>query len=396
MTKKKFKVDTLLCFDEEPNQHGAVVPPIFQNSLFTFENWDAIDEAFDHKDEAFLYSRLLNPTVKIAEDKIAQICNGEKAKLCASGIAAVTSAILHCVNAGDHIVTIKNIYGPTNNFIDRYLKSKFNIDSTYVDGRNTLKFEQAIQPNTTLIYLESPASLTLELQDLQAVAKLAKRKNIKTIIDNTWATPIFQKPLELGIDLEVHSVSKYLCGHSDVIAGVIVGSAELINSIILSEHELLGAKMAPFEGWLILRSLRTLTIRMKAHMNSALKIAKFLEEQPQIGNVNYPGLESFPQYALGKQQMTGYSGLLSFQLNTKDIYKIKAFVDSLKLFKLGVSWGGHDSLIYAPVISYLKELSPDKFEAMGIDASLLRISVGLEHVDDLIEDLDSALTTIRI
>ncbi len=394
MDKKNLKDESILNHDDYKDQHGAVVPPLYQNSLFTFDSWDSIDQAFDHKTEAFIYSRILNPTVKVAEDKIAALCRGEKAKLCASGIAAITSAILHCVRAGDHIVTIKNIYGPTNKFINSYLKTKFNISSTFVDGRDVAEFENAIQENTTLIYLESPASLTMELQDLKAIAQLAQSRNIKTVIDNTWASPIFQKPLTMGIDIEVHSASKYLGGHSDVVAGVIISNKEILDSILMAEHELLGAKMAPFEGWLILRSLRTLPIRMRALMDNTMAVAKFLENDERVGKVNYPGLESFEQYDLGQNQMTGYGCLLSFELLTKDIEKIKQFVDSLQLFSLGVSWGGHDSLVYAPIISYLKELSPEQFDAMGINASLIRISVGLEHTDDLVADLHQALSRI--
>jgi len=383
---------TILNHDNYKDEHGAVVPPLYQNSLFTFKNWDAIDKAFDDKSENFLYSRLLNPTVKVAEEKIAKLCRGEKAKLCASGIAAVTSAILHCVKAGDHIVTVKNIYGPTNTFINNYLKNKFNITATFVDGKNVEDIENAIQDNTSLIFLESPGSLTFELQNLSAIAAIAKSRNIKTAIDNTWSSPLFQKPLEVGIDIEIHSVSKYICGHSDVVAGVVVGSKEIIDQIILAEHELLGAKMAPFEGWLITRSLRTLAIRMKAHQENAFHVAEFLEAHPMVKKVFWPGLKSFDQYELAQQQMTGYSGLMSLELATKDISKIKAFVDGLKLFKLGVSWGGHDSLVYAPVISYLKELSPDQFAAVGINESIIRISVGLEDKEDLVKDLDNALS----
>jgi len=386
----KYKDETMLTHDSNEDAFGAVVPPIYQNSLFTFDSWESIDEAFDNKSKAFIYSRLLNPTVKIAEEKIASLCRGEKAKLCASGIAAVSSAILHCVNAGDHIITVNNIYGPSTNFISKYLCKKFNIESTFVDGTQVENFVKAIKENTRLIYLESPSSLTYELQDLEAVAKLAKAHNITTVIDNTWASPIFQKPLTYGIDIEVHSVSKYLCGHSDVVAGVIISSEKIMDEIILSEHELLGAKMAPFEAWLILRSLRTLPIRMKAHMESAMKIFKYLSSHPKVRKVYYPGDTNSDQYALGKKQMSGYSGLLSFELDTDDINEIKNFVNNLKLFKLGVSWGGHDSLVYAPVISYLKELSPDKFSAMGIKTSLIRISVGLENTDDLIDDLNAA------
>ncbi len=393
-SKKSLRDESILNYDNYEDQHGAVVPPLYQNSLFTFKGWDDIDKAFDHKTEAYIYSRLMNPTVKVAEEKIAAICRGEKAKLCASGIAAVTSAILHCVRAGDHIITIKNIYGPTNRFISSYLKEKFDISSTYVDGRDVAEFESAIKENTTLIYLESPASLTMELQDIEAITTLARAKNIKTVIDNTWASPIYQKPLTMGVDLDVHTKNKKKVGHSDVVAGVIVGSQSIVDAIITAEHELLGAKMAPFEGWLILRSLRTLSIRMRALMENTTAVAEFLESDSRVVKVNYPGLKSFEQYELGQKQMTGYGCLLSFELATKEIPMIKNFIETLELFSLGVSWGGHDSLVYAPVISYLKELTFDKFEAMGINASLIRISVGLEHKEDLIDDLRNALGQI--
>lgn len=392
--KKKHKDETILNHDDFQDRHGAVVPPIYQNSLFTFEKWDDIDEAFNHKAEAFIYSRIMNPTVAIAEAKIAALCRAEKAKLCASGIAAVSSAILSCVNAGDHIIVVKDVYGPTNNFINRYLGQKFNIESSFIDGSEISNFENAIRSNTKLIYLESPSSLKFTLQDLGAVALLAKSKGIYTVIDNTWATPLFQKPLSLGIDLEVHSVSKYLCGHSDVVAGVVAGSQKLVDRIILAEHELLGAKMAPFEGWLILRSLRTLHLRMRAHMANTSALCDYLSHHQKVAKVYYPGLESHPQHTLAKKQMTGFSGLFSFELKTKEIDKVKTFVNTLSIFKLGVSWGGHDSLVYAPVISYLKELPKDKFEAMGIHPGLIRLSVGLEHIEDLVEDLDQALNLI--
>lgn len=388
------KDETIMSYDDKKDKYGAVVPPIYQNSLFTFDSWADIDDAFNNKQEAYIYSRIMNPTVRIAEDKIAALCKGEKAKLCASGIAAVTSAILHCVKANDHIVTIKNIYGPTKTFIGNYLKNKFNITSTFVDGTDVENVFAAIQSNTTLIYLESPASLTFELQDLKTISKYAKEKGIKTVIDNTWASPVFQKPLELGVDIEVHSVSKYICGHSDVVAGVIVSNKDTLDAIIGNEHELLGAKMAPFEGWLILRSLRTLILRMKQHESNAKTIAEYLENHKKVSHVYYPGLESFPQYKLGSNQMSGYSGLLSFNLATDDIEKIKQFIEGLKYFKLGVSWGGHDSLVYAPIISYIKELSPEQFQEMNINPGTIRISVGLENKDDLINDLEQNLGLI--
>jgi cystathionine beta-lyase/cystathionine gamma-synthase len=287
------------------------------------------------------------------------------------------------------------MYGPANNLLKNYLSKKMNIATTYVAGTSASDFENAIQPNTRVIYLESPSSAIFSLQNIAEVVALAKTHDIKTIIDNTWATPIFQKPLILGVDLELHSCSKYLGGHSDLVGGVLIGKEIDLLSIFHNEYELLGAKTAPMEAWLLLRSLRTLTIRLEKHQNNALMVASFLEQHSAVRLVNYPGLESFAQYELGKHQMTGYTGLLSFQLDTEDLVKIKQFVNSLKLFQIGVSWGGHESLVYVPAISYLKELSPDQFKKMGISLGDVRISVGLEDAEDLIDDLQNALNTFE-
>lgn len=394
--KGPFEISTQLCHDDDTyfDHHGAIVPPIYQNSLFAFESWDAIDQAFADPPKSYIYSRVLNPTAQLAEEKIAALCHGEKAKLYASGMGAISAAILYCVNHGDHIVTIKNLYAPANNFISQFLAQKCGITVSYVSGENVQEFEDAITDQTTLFYLESPASITFQLQDIRSVAALAKKHGIKTIIDNTWSSPLFQKPLDLGVDIEVHSVSKYICGHSDVVAGVLVGSAEDLDAMQMHEHALLGAKIAPIEAWLILRSLRTLTLRMKMHQESTMSLAMYLENHTAVEKVNFPGLPSFPQYTLGKQQMSGYGGLLSFELKTKDFEKIKAFVNSLTLFKLGVSWGGHESLVYAPLISYSRELTTEQFNAMDIIPGLIRISVGLKDVKDLKADLDIAFSTI--
>jgi cystathionine beta-lyase/cystathionine gamma-synthase len=389
-----FFPETTLCHDPERKYEGAVVPPIFQNSLFTFPDWDAIDKAFDARQENYIYSRGKNPTVAFAERKLAEIAHADRAMLFTSGMAAISAALLYCVKPNSHIITVKNVYGPTSNFMANYLKEKLNVETTYISGENVNEFRENIRKNTSLIYLESPSSAVFSLQDLEAVALIAKENNIKTICDNTWATPLFQHPLDLGIDFEVHSVSKYLGGHSDLVAGAIMGRKQDMEALFEREYEWLGGKISPFEAWLLIRSLRTLPIRMQRHQENAMKVAQFLEEHPQIERVRYPGLPSFPQYQLGKKQMSGYSGLLSFQLKTNDLDKIKAFYNALKMFHKGVSWGGFESLAYAPAISYLKELSPKQFADMGISLGDIRISVGLENAADLIADLEEALKKI--
>lgn len=393
----KNNLETILAhYGEERDKHnGAIVPPIYQNTLFAFESWDHIDEAFSDPINNNIYTRGNNPSVSIVEKKLAKIASGEKARLFSSGMAAISSAIMSCVKANCHVITLRNIYGPAMNFLDNYLRDKFNIDVTFVSGESVEEIENAIKENTTLIYLESPSSAIFSMQNLKAIADLAKKHNIKTIVDNTWATPIFQKPLELGIDLEVHSCSKYLGGHSDIIAGVIIGSAKDIDRIYQNEFLLFGAKMAPFEAWLLMRSLRTLPMRMEKHQSNALKVANFLENHPKIKSVNYPGLKSHPQFELGKEQMKGYSGLMSFVIDSEELADIKNFVNALEHFSIGVSWGGHESLIHAPAISYLKEMSPEQFKSTGLSLGVMRVSIGLEHVDDLIEDLATALNNIK-
>ena len=397
MNKKQANIETDLShYGEDRKAYaGAVVPPIFQTSLFTYESWEAISEAFDQRTESNIYSRGNNPTVSIAQEKIAQLAGGEKALLFGSGMAAISAAILHCLSPTGHIIVIKNLYGPANNFIFSYLKNKMGVSVTFVSGRELAEFETAIQANTQLIYLESPSSGVFSLQDISAIAKLAKKNGIKTMIDNSWATPYFQQPLKMGIDLEVHSCSKYIGGHSDIVAGVIIGKAVLIDTIFRTEYEWIGGRIAPMDAWLIIRSLRTLPIRMKAHQQNGMAVAAFLENHPKIAKVNYPGLKSSEQYELGKQQMSGYSGLLSFRLKTPNLVQVKRFFNGLKIFKIGVSWGGHESLIYALAISYVKELTKEQFAATGLAYGDMRISVGLEHVEDLIGDLEQALDLIE-
>lgn len=396
MNKKEQKIETHLSHfgENRASYKGAVVPPLFQNSLFTYESWDAISDAFDDRNNSFIYSRGNNPTVNVAQEKIAKLAGGERALLFASGMAAISAAVLHCLEKDGHVIAVKNIYGPANNLFYSYLKKKLGISITFVSGKEVSEFEDAIQPNTNLFYLESPSSGVFSLQDIKGITVLAKKRGIKTVIDNSWATPYFQKPLLMGVDLEIHSCSKYIGGHSDVVAGVVIGSEEIIGQIFSKEYEWIGGRIAPMEAWLITRSLRTLPLRMKAHESNAMVIAEFLENHPKVEKVNYPGLRSYEQYELGQQQMSGYTGLLSFRLKTTELEKVKLFFNGLEIFKIGVSWGGHESLIYALAISYIKEMTPEQFAATGLVYGDMRISVGLEHVEDLKRDLEQALDLI--
>ncbi|MEM1436448.1 MAG: PLP-dependent aspartate aminotransferase family protein [Pseudomonadota bacterium] len=380
--------------DHRDRVHGAVIPPLYQNSTFTFESWDALDAAFDDRTGTPVYSRQLNPTVRAAEAQLAALAGADRARLFASGMGAISAAIMGCINAGDHIITIRNVYGPAATLLGTYLPAKMGVTTQFVAGDDLAELAAAITPRTRLIYLESPSSARFGLQDFSAIAALAQPRGIRLIADNTWATPLYQNTRAFGIDLEVHSVSKYLGGHSDLVAGAVLGSAELVEKIATTEAELLGAKMAPFEAWLLQRSLRTLPARMVLHQQNGLEVARFLEAHPAVARVRHPGLASHPQHELARQQMSGSSSLFSFTLATRDIEAIKRCYDAVQLFRRGVSWGGHESLIYAPLISTLKEQPPERIEAMGIAPGDMRLSVGLEHSDDLIRDLEQALAQL--
>lgn len=373
---------------------GAVIPPIFQNSLFVYPTFEKFSNALKKETQNYIYTRGNNPTVEIAEQKIAKLEKGESAKCFGSGMAAISSAILSSIKAGDHIISIKNIYGSSYRFLSSYLP-RFNVKTTFISGLSIEELRRTIRQNTKIIYLESPTTFTFQLQDLGEIAKLAKQRKIVTIIDNTWATPCFQNPLEMGIDFVIHSCSKYLAGHSDIVAGVIVGKKDRIDQISQSEYSLLGEILHPFDAWLLIRGLRTLSLRMERHFDSALKIANFLENHPKVLKVNYPLLPSYPQYQLVKKQLKGGSGLLSLELKTDNPEGIKKFVNSLKIFRLGVSWGGYESLVL-PIAALGKDEKTEKMQReLGLSSYLIRLSVGLEDVKDLVFDLEQALSQVN-
>lgn len=375
--------------EDRKKNHGAVVAPIYQNSLFTFESADAIDDAFSKFETAYIYTRGNNPTVTLLEEKVAALEHGEACKFFASGMSAISAAIFSFVEACDHVICIDSVYGPTSNFISEYLSKKFKIQVTYVKGDDLEEIKSATQSNTKLIYLESPSSGIYACQDLKLIADYAKSKGIHTIIDNTWASPMFQNPLDFGIDVVVHSASKYLSGHSDVVAGCVVASKAIITKIFKEEHQFIGGKIAPFEAWLITRGLRTLPIRMERHEKSTEKVIAFLKTHKKVTSILYPNNNPIAQ-----KQMRGYGGLFSIVLDT-DGQGARDFIDRLKLFCIGVSWGGFESLAYAPIISLSKEMSKEKLEASGIHPGLIRLYIGLEDAEDLIADLKSALDMIN-
>jgi cystathionine beta-lyase len=367
--------------EETPFPYGSVTPPIVQTTLFTAPSLRLRNAQGGLNEAGYVYTRESNPTVRLAEQKLAALEQTEDALCFASGMAAIASAILTFTRTGDHVVCVESAYPPTRTLLESWL-TRYGVQATFVAGKCTDEFERALQPNTRMIYLESPASMVFHLQDLSAVSALARERGILTLCDNSWATPIYQNPHALGVDLVLHSASKYLGGHSDLLAGVVAGRREHIEQV-RQTRSLLGGVLEPFGAWLLLRGLRTLPVRMARAHASGLQVAEWLEQQPQVARVNHPGLPSHPQHALARQQMRGYGSLFSFETRPIRAEQAYAFADRLRLFRFGCSWGGYESLL-------LGWAQADTEPAPW----LFRIYIGLENPDDLIRDLQGALPAL--
>ena len=368
---------------------NAIAPPIIQTSNFAFDKVDDLRKAFEDESSAYLYSRGINPTVDILRKKLAALDGAEDCLVFNSGAAAIFASVLANVKAGDNIVSVDKPYTWAQKMFNDILP-RFNVTTTYIDGRNIENFERAILPNTTLIYLESPNSWDFALQDLKAVADLAKSESITTICDNSNCSPIYQKPIEFGIDMVLQSATKYIGGHSDTVAGVLSGSKEMIGKIFNSEYMNIGSGIQPFNAWLLIRGLRTLPMRLERITNSTQKVVSFLKQHPKVEQVIFSFDESFPQYELAKQQMKGACGLLSFIIKATDINQIEKFCESLQHILMAVSWGGHESLVIPKCASIKRE----EFDAGNKEHRMLRLYVGLEEPDYLIKDLQQALEKI--
>lgn len=361
--------------DDYDRYLGAIVPPLFQNTLFT------------RKREAhgYSYSRINNPTIEILEKKLAALEHAPAARVFSSGMAAITATLSSLLQAGDHVLVLRSAYYPVIGFLDTEMK-KYGVEATYLEHFTPEEIERNLRPNTKLFYLESPSSNIFRVLPLRDIAACAHACKAVTVIDNTWATPLYQKPLELGIDYSIHSATKYLGGHSDVLGGVVLGSEERMDALRNGQRASWGACMDPFAAWLLIRSLRTLEVRMAKHSASADKIAHFLESHPRVKKVYYPGLMKDEGHAEAEKQMTGYSGLMSF-VPDGDREAIQIMVKALDVFEEGPSWGGFESVVNTPGLGANLQL----LEFQGIPQGLVRISVGLEDADTLIADLGQAL-----
>ena len=367
---------------------GSVVLPIYTTSTFAFKDADQGAARFAGTEEGYIYTRLGNPTVKALEKNVADLENGEAARACASGMAAITTAVLTAVKKNDHVVSTDCVYGGTIKlFLD--ILSKFGVDFTLVDTSNTENIKSALRENTRLIYLETPTNPTLKLTDIREVAKIAEERNVVTMVDNTFMSPYFQRPIELGADVSLHSLTKYLGGHSDLVGGIIVGSAAFIKSVdpVLKNT---GPTLGPFEAWLTLRGIKTLPLRMQKHNENALKIAEFLESHPKIERVYYPGLKSHPQHELAKRQMSGFGGVICFEVKG-GLETGKRLMNSVKLCTLAVSLGAVETLIEHPASMTHAIVPKDERKKAGITDNLVRLSVGIEDGEDVAQDLEEAL-----
>lgn len=378
--------DVALCLAAEMAGTSApqpTAPPIVQTSLFTFPTFDSLVDGLAAEHRTHVYTRGQNPTVEAVEEKLAALERGEACKCFASGMAAISAVMLGTLRAGDHVVFVNQVYGPTLQLAAHL--GRFGVDHDVVLDGTVAAVERALRPNTRLLWVESPGTMLFRLLDLPALAGLARARGILTCIDNSWATPLFQKPLTLGIDIVVHSGTKYLGGHSDLIAGAVISSAERMQELFYRAFLLNGGILAPFDAWLLLRGLRTLPTRMRQHQDDGLRVAEFLSDHPAVRRVHHPALAA--ERDLAGHQLRGYSGLFSFELTRGDFETVRRVLNTLRTFRLGVSWGGYESLAISPE----RGNNAVQLEAQGIPRGLVRLSIGLEGADILIDDLAAAL-----
>ncbi|MEE9400653.1 MAG: PLP-dependent aspartate aminotransferase family protein [Dehalococcoidia bacterium] len=366
---------------ERPDRtFGAVSVPIYQTSTFVFEDVG--------KTRGYDYSRTSNPTRKVLEDTVAQLEGGKAGFAFATGMAA-EATVIHLLKPGDHIVSGDDVYGGTYRLFQNVMQD-FGLEFTFVRMDNRARIEDAIRPNTRMLWLETPSNPLLNIVDVEMVVDIARRHDILTVADNTFATPYFLRPIEYGVDLVVHSTTKYLNGHCDVVGGAVVTTTDKLTERIQFLLNAMGTCASPFDCWLVLRGIETLAVRMKQHEENALAVANYLKEHPLVKRVFYPGLDSHPGYEIAKRQMKGFGGVVSFEARGS-IESVNTFLRRLKVFSLAESLGGVASLAEHPATMSHASMPKDYREKVGITAELVRLSVGLENVDDLIDDLRQAL-----
>lgn len=372
--------------DDGPRDDFGAAPastPVVHTSLFAFPTFGALTDAMRAEHKHHVYSRGQNPTVEVAERKLAMLERGDACKCFASGMAAISAVLLGVLRTGDHVLFVNQTYGPTLQLAVQL--RRFGIEHDAVLDTDVASIERAIVPSTRLIWLESPGTMLFRMLDLAAVAGLARARGILTCIDNTWATPLLQKPIEHGIDFVVHTATKYLGGHSDLVAGALIGPAAQMEEIFYRAYMLQGGILSPFDAWLLLRGLRTLPVRLAQHEADGLRVAEFLRGHPAVTRVYHPAFDADP--ALVRKQLRGYSGVLSFELKEDSYESVARVIDALKHFRIAVSWGGVESVVISPN----RRTNLESLDAQRIPRGLIRLSVGLEGADALIADLRNAL-----
>lgn len=375
----------------EKNQYGTLASPIYQTSTFVFDNAEQGGRRFALEEGGYIYTRLGNPTLTAVEQKVASLEGAEACMSASSGMGAITSAIWVCVEQGDHIVAGKTLYGCTYAFLEHGLK-RYGVGVTFVDTRDPENVRKAMRPNTKLVYVETPANPNMYISDIEAIAKIAHaQEGVRVMVDNTFCTPYLCRPLEFGADIVVHSATKFLNGHGDVIAGFVCGSQEYIDQVrLLGVKDLTGSVLGPFEAFLINRGIKTLHVRMDRHCENAQKVAEFLEKHPKVESIAYPGLASFPQKSLADKYMKKPGSMIAFEIKG-GLEAGRKLMNSVHLAALAVSLGDTETLIEHPASMTHSPYTPEERAASDISEGMVRLSVGLEDAEDIIADLKQAL-----
>ena len=371
------------------DEFGSAVTPIYQTSTFSFKNAQHGADCFSGKSDGYIYTRIGNPTINALENKLAELENGFGGIALASGMAAVTTVYMTYLGQGEHMISTGAVYGPSRAVIGSHFK-KFGVEASFVDTADIELIEKAIRPNTKLLYIETPANPTIRLTDIKKAAELAHKYNIKVVVDNTFGSPYLQKPLDLGADVALHSLTKFINGHADIVGGALIAKSEEDFKVLRKTMTYMGGNMDPHQAYLVARGVKTLALRIDRAQANAMKIAEYLENHPKISWIKYPGLKSFDQHELAKEQMTGFGTMISF--GVKGGFEAgKTLMDEVKIAILAVSLGGVETLIQHPAsMTHAAMSKEDKLEA-GITDELVRYSAGIEDVEDLINDLDQAL-----
>lgn len=392
MNNKNLETQLIHGFFDRKQHHGSLAHPLYQTSTFTFENAEQGEARFAGNESGYIYSRLGNPTVTELEKKIAALEGGDEGLAFSSGMAAVSAVLMALIKSDDHILVSEGVYGCTFGLLN-ILKDKFKVDFNLVSMSEEATIRENIKPNTKVIYIETPINPTMKLVDIELICKIAKEMDIKVVVDNTFCSPYLQQPLLMGADIVIHSATKYIGGHGDVIAGLAVGPAEFMQEVRMTTQKDIGGILGPFDAWLLLRGLKTLAVRMDRHCDNTKFLFKKLKEHSKVTNIVYPGDEEFSQYPLAKRQMKDFGGLISFEV-VGGKHAAQRFMNELKLIQVAVSLGDAESLIQHPATMTHAVVPEEERAKMGITDSMVRLSVGLENAQDIWSDIETALNRI--